>query len=125
MKRWVVDFLPRCLIPPPPSPSITFLALNVAIVQAVPPEASGVAGALLQVALQIGAVIGLSVQAGLYSLVDGNLAEWRGTQYGFWFLLAWMALTGLLVLAFYRPQKSAEVLATVNSRETKVNPASE
>ncbi len=68
----------------------------------------------------MGAVIGLSVQAGLYSLVDGNLADWRGTQYGFWFLMAWMALTGLLVLAFFRPEKSAEVLAKVETREMKV-----
>ncbi len=37
-----------------PSFSLAFLALNVSIVQAVPPQASGVAGALLQTSLQIG-----------------------------------------------------------------------
>lgn len=36
------------------SSSLTFLALNIGIIQAVPPSASGVAGGLLQVSLQLG-----------------------------------------------------------------------
>jgi hypothetical protein len=39
-----------------------FLAIQVSVIQALPPSASGVAGGLLQIFLQIGSVIGLSVR---------------------------------------------------------------
>jgi len=96
---------------------LTFLALNVSIVQAVPPQASGVAGALLQVCLQIGAVIGLSVQAGLYSRVDNDLSNWKGSQFGFWFIFAWMIITGIAILIFFRPEKSAKVLEQLEEQQ--------
>jgi hypothetical protein len=116
----------------------------VSIVQAVPPQASGVAGALLQVCLQIGeslaksmgpsalpanlltwprappppgAVIGLSVQAGLYSRVNNDLSDWKGSQYGFWFIFAWMMLTGLIILVAYRPEKSVQVLEQLQEEQ--------
>ena len=44
----------------------------------------------------IGTVIGSSVQAGLYSAA-GDISNWKGSQYGFYFLIAWLAVAFLLV----------------------------
>jgi hypothetical protein len=43
-----------------------------------------------------GIVIGSSVQAGLYT-ASGGISNWRGSQYGFYFLIAWLAVAFLLV----------------------------
>jgi MFS family permease len=96
---------------------LTFLALNIGIIQAVPPEASGVAGALLQVSLQIGSVIGLSVQAGLYSRVDNDLSNWKGTQYGYYFDIAWLGVSLLAFIIFYRPDASRKVLSELQEKD--------
>ena len=64
-----------------------------------------------------GSVIGLSVQAGLYSRVDNNLADWRGTQYGFYFDIAWLSISLLAFIIFYRPQASQKVLAELQEKE--------
>ncbi len=56
------------------------------------------------------------MQAGLYSQVDYNLADWHGSQYGFYFILCWFAITGLLIAATFRPEKSAEALQREQSR---------
>lgn len=66
---------------------------------------------------RIGSVIGLSVQAGLYSRVDNNLADWRGTQYGYYFDIAWLAVSLLAFIIFYRPQASQKVLAELQEKE--------
>jgi hypothetical protein len=97
-------------------------------------DASGVAGALLQVSLQIGtsagspiitnadclrsgSVIGLSVQAGLYSRVNNDLSDWRGTQYGYYFNVAWLAVSLLAFIIFYRPEASRKVLSELEQKE--------
>lgn len=85
---------------------LMFLALNVSIIQAVPPSASGVAGALLQTVLQIGSVIGLSVQAGLYASVDNDLTDWEGSRNYMYFDIAWISSTIILFGIFYKPQAS-------------------
>lgn len=41
-------------------------------------------------------MIGSSVQAGLYS-VAGDITNWKGSQYGFYFLIAWLVVAFLLV----------------------------
>jgi hypothetical protein len=108
--------------------------LNIGIIQAVPPEASGVAGALLQVSLQIGtslrinsmpltykfcsgSVIGLSVQAGLYSRVNNDLSNWKGSQYGFGFDIAWLGVSLIAFIIFYRPEASRKVLSELEQKE--------
>lgn len=62
-------------------------------------------------------MIGLSVQAGLYSRVDNNLADWRGTQYGYYFDIAWMALALIIFVIFYRPEASQKVLSELQEKE--------
>ncbi len=93
---------------------MTFLAINTSNVQAFPADRSGVAGALVQSSVQIGSIISLSVQAGLYSKVDNNLADWRGTQYGFYYCIAWLGLTALAVTLFFRQPPRQEVANNAN-----------
>ena len=74
----------------------------------VPPQMSGVAGAMLQVCLQVGAVIGLSVQAGLLTLHDGLINNYANVQASFWFQFGWCIFNMIIVLAFFRPGRAAE-----------------
>ncbi|KAK4686437.1 hypothetical protein P7C73_g3684, partial [Tremellales sp. Uapishka_1] len=82
-----------------------FLATNITVMTSVPPEASGVAGALLQVSLQVGAVIGLSVQAGLLTLKPGNIENFYNVQASFWFQFGWDALYLVMFLMLFRQKK--------------------
>ena len=68
----------------------------------VPPETSGVAGAMLQVCLQVGAVLGLSIQAGLLTIKPGNIENEYNVQASFWFEFGWCILNAILVLVLYR-----------------------
>lgn len=46
---------------------MVFTGVNVGVMTSVPPEQSGVAGAMLQVAFQVGSAVALSIQAGLFT----------------------------------------------------------
>ena len=74
----------------------------------VPPQMSGVAGALLQVALQVGAVVGLSVQAGLLTIHEGAFANFANVKASFWFQFGWTLVNLVAFLIFFRPSKVAE-----------------
>lgn len=82
-----------------------FLAIQVSVIQALPPSASGVAGGLLQIFLQIGSVIGLSVSAGLFSRVNNDFSNWDGVRYFSYFDIAWVGFTMIVFAIFYRPAK--------------------
>ena len=47
-----------------------------------------------------GIVIGASVQAALYTAVPAGLADWRGNQYSFYFLIGCLAVAMVLVVIF-------------------------
>jgi hypothetical protein len=64
-----------------------------------------------------GSVVGLSVQAGLYSRVNNDLSNWKGTQYGFYFVIAWLAVSLIVFTIFYRPEKSQKVLQELETSE--------
>jgi hypothetical protein len=74
----------------------------------VPAQMSGVAGALLQVALQIGAVVGLSVQAGLLTIHEGSFANFDNVQASFWFQFGWTVFNLIVFVVFFRASKVAE-----------------
>jgi hypothetical protein len=61
-----------------------FIAINTNMIQSFPIEFAGVGGSVAQITFQIGGVIGVAVQSGLDSTGSG-LADWKGTQAGFWF----------------------------------------
>lgn len=67
-----------------------------AIIQACPPEMSGVAGAAMNSMFQIGAITALSVQTGLTSTSSLQIFDWRASQVGFW----WVPFITTTVLAF-------------------------
>lgn len=71
----------------------------------VPPEISGVAGAMLQVSLQVGAAIGLTVQAGLLTLNPGGMTNYANVQASLWFQFGWLVVNALIIIVFFRQSK--------------------
>ena len=69
---------------------------------------SGVAGATLQVSLQLGTVIALSVQAGLLTLKPGTFENFANVQASFWFQAGWLLLSVIVFLIFFRPGRVAQ-----------------
>jgi hypothetical protein len=86
----------------------SFLGVNITVMTSVPPQMSGVAGALLQVSLQVGAVIGLSVQAGLLTLNPGTFVNYANVQASFWFQFGWCLFNLIIFLVFFRAGRAAE-----------------
>ena len=82
-------------------------SLSITVMTSIPPEMSGVAGAILQVALQVGAVISLSIQAGLLTLKPGAFQTWSNVEASFWFQFGWCMFNVLAFLAFFRPGRFA------------------
>lgn len=62
---------------------------------------------MLQVCLQLGAVLGLSIQAGLLTLQPGNVTNEYNVQASYWFIFGWALLIAILVLVFFRSNKAA------------------
>lgn len=71
----------------------------------VPPEISGVAGAMLQVSLQVGAAISLTVQAGLLTLNPGGMTNYANVQASLWFQFGWLVVNALIIIIFFRQSK--------------------
>jgi len=70
---------------------------------------------MLQVALQVGAVIALSVQAGMLTRRPGLIANYENVQASFWFQFGWCLVNMIVFLAFFRAGK-----AGVGSEAAKV-----
>lgn len=73
----------------------------------VPPEASGVASAVFQVCLQLGAVVSLSIQAGLLTVNPGTFENYANVKVSFWFQVGWFLLNAVLFALFFRSGKAA------------------
>ena len=82
---------------------------------------SGVAGAMLQVSLQVGAVIGLSVQAGLLTRKPGTISNYENVQTSFWFQFGWCIFNLIVFLIFFRPDKVAEGSEAAKALERKIS----
>jgi hypothetical protein len=78
-----------------------FIAINTNMIQSFPIEFAGVGGSVAQITFQIGGVLGVAVQSGLDSTGTG-LADWKGTQAGFWFSGALTLAAGITFGIFYR-----------------------
>ena len=72
-----------------------------------PPAMAGMAGAIVQIAYQVGAVIGLSVQAGLLTVKPGSISNWGNVQVSYWFQAGWCIMNAILVLVFLHVRKPA------------------
>lgn len=95
---------------------LVFTSINVGVMTTVPPEQSGVAGAILQVAYQLGSAVGFSIQAGLLTVNPGSIENPDNVKASFYFQLGWCALWLIGFLAFYRQPKQA-VSSTEDSAE--------
>lgn len=62
---------------------------------------------MLQVCLQLGAVIALSIQAGLLTIKPGAYTTWYNVQASFWFQAGWFFLNAILIAIFFRPWQTA------------------
>jgi hypothetical protein len=68
-------------------------------------EFAGIGGAFAQIIFQIGGVVGIAVQAGLIATGDGTIEDWTGSQNSYYFTGAYILLTGLVFVIFYRQTK--------------------
>jgi MFS family permease len=83
-----------------------FTATNVALMTSVDPSVAGVAGAMLQVAFQIGSSVTFGAQAGLFTVNEGGLANYENVHASFYFQLGWMAIALISFIIFYRQPKT-------------------
>ncbi|OCF37121.1 efflux protein EncT [Kwoniella heveanensis BCC8398] len=105
------------------SAMLAFLGTNITVMTSVPPAMSGVAGAMLQVSLQVGTVLALSIQAGLLTIKPGSLANFANVQASFWFQFGWHIFNMLAVIIFFRSGKAAPRSAAADKLEGKETPA--
>ncbi|WVQ95120.1 hypothetical protein IAU59_002214 [Kwoniella sp. CBS 9459] len=96
-----------------------FLGTNITVMTSVPPAMSGVAGAMLQVSLQVGSVLGLSIQAGLLTIKPGSLHNYANVQASFWFQFGWIVFNTLLIVFLFKPGKAAPGTAAAAKLEGK------
>lgn len=82
--------------------------ISVGAMTTSPSSQAGVVGAILQTAIQAGNAIALTVQAGLFTIHPGGIADFRNVQASFWFMFAWggVCIAGFWV--FYRKPERKE-----------------
>jgi hypothetical protein len=87
----------------------------------VPPQMSGVVGALLQSALQVGVVMVFSIQAGFLTIKPGNFTNYANIQASFWFQFGWLLFNALIIAVFFRVRKpeAPKIAAEVPNFELK------
>ncbi|WVW83359.1 hypothetical protein I302_105378 [Kwoniella bestiolae CBS 10118] len=84
---------------------MVYSATNVGVMTAVPPSIAGTAGGLLQVSFQVGSALALGIQAGLFTIHDGYLANFKNVQISWYFEMGWLGLGLLVFLVGYRNVK--------------------
>lgn len=78
---------------------------SVGLVLAAPPEQAGLVGAVYQTAMQSSTVIALSIQAGLMTLHEGGVHDFRNVRASWYFELGWTVVWLFIALFLYRPNK--------------------
>lgn len=81
-----------------------FIGMNTAVIQSFPQEFAGVGGSFVQVVFQVGGVVGIAVQSGLLSTGNG-ITDWTGSKNSYFFTSAYILLTGLVFVIFFRQSK--------------------
>ncbi|XAO26332.1 hypothetical protein I312_105169 [Cryptococcus bacillisporus CA1280] len=81
---------------------VVFVGMNTSIIQAFPLEFAGVGGSFANIIFQIGGVIGIAVQDGLVGTGADAAASWTGSRNSYFFTGAYIMLTGLVFLVWYR-----------------------
>lgn len=75
---------------------------STSIIQAFPLEFAGVGGSFANIIFQIGGVIGIAVQDGLVGTGADASTSWTGSRNSYFFTGAYIMLTGLVFLVWYR-----------------------
>jgi hypothetical protein len=65
-----------------------------------------VGGSFANIIFQVGGVIGIAVQSGLLGTGDGTIQDWTGSKNSYFLTGAYIMLTGLIFLAWYRQSKA-------------------
>lgn len=85
---------------------VAYTGVNVLIMTSVPSEIAGVAGSVLQVSLQVGSAVALSVQAGLLTIHPGSIYNLANVQASYYFQMGVTALLLIVFIVFYKPSKA-------------------
>ncbi|OWT38397.1 hypothetical protein C362_03745 [Cryptococcus neoformans Bt1] len=85
---------------------VAYTGVNVLVMTSVPSEIAGVAGSMLQVSLQVGSAVALSVQAGLLTVHPGSIYNSANVQASYYFQLGVTALLLVAFIVFYKPSKA-------------------
>lgn len=85
---------------------VAYTGVNVLVMTSVPSEIAGVAGSVLQVSLQVGSAVALSVQAGLFTVHPGSIYNSANVQASYYFQLGVTALLLVAFIVFYKPSKA-------------------
>ncbi|ODN90701.1 hypothetical protein L198_06017 [Cryptococcus wingfieldii CBS 7118] len=93
---------------------------NVGVMTTVPPESAGVAGAVIQVSVQLGNAIALGIQAGLFTVFPDGVYNFKNLQVSWWVELGWCGVWLIMFLAFYRNPKKQEVEDDMEKGKEKV-----
>lgn len=87
-----------------------FLAINVFVINSVPPERAGVTGGLMSVIMQLGNALGLAIQAACLDRTHGVQTGWSGYAKGYWavmgFTIGSCAVCGAVLM--YELRKHAD-----------------
>jgi len=97
-----------------------FTGVNVGIMTSVPPGMAGIAGAVLQVSLQIGTILAFSIQAGLLTVHPGGINAWTNVQISFYFMIGWGLVWLLIFLSFYREPGEVKIDEESNGDELDI-----
>ena len=71
-----------------------------------PSDLSGVVGGVFTMSLQTSVVVALSIQAGLFTVRPGGLANIANVRASWYFELGWTVLWLFGFVVFYRPRKT-------------------
>ncbi|KAL1407455.1 hypothetical protein Q8F55_006888 [Vanrija albida] len=104
--------------------SACFNGISVATMTSVAPEMAGVAGAVLQTAMQVGSAVAFGVQAGLLTVNEGGIANPGNVHASYFFQLGWSLLWLIGFIVLYKPvprvpaeKKDAEAGSSVGEGE--------
>jgi hypothetical protein len=92
---------------------IVFIGMNTSIIQAFPLQYAGIGGSFANIIFQVGGVIGIAVQSGLLGTGNGTIQDWEGSKNSYFFTGAYIMLTGLIFLVWYKPSKAPVVTGPV------------
>lgn len=84
---------------------IIYTHTSIAIFQTTPAAMAGIAGALFNCGIELGAAVGLAADTSIEASVEkahGGFYAYRGREATFWWQVATLGLSALAVLVFYR-----------------------